>query len=194
MRRLVNDLLDLTRTRLGTGIPIAPQPVDLEVICQEVLAEFQTIQPDRRLEFPSEGDLRGSWDPDRLAQVLSNLLGNALQHGAHGGAVGVAARSDGDEVVVEVHNDGSPIPDAILSNIFEPMVRHAHGNEGLGLGLHIAREVVLAHGGTVAVTSTAGDGTTFSVRLPRRAAPTPPPRAPADGPDQHDATGGLVVD
>jgi signal transduction histidine kinase len=198
MRRMVNDLLDLTRTRLGTGIPIAPQPVDLDVIGREVLSEFHAIHPDLRLEFHSEGDLRGYWDPDRLAQVLSNLIGNALQHGERNRPVGVGARVDAEEVVIDVHNEGSPIPDTLLANIFEPMVRHALRKDdteptSLGLGLHIVREVVLAHGGTVAVTSTARGGTTFSVRLPRRAAATPVARAPGDPPDEHDASGGLVV-
>lgn len=198
MRRMVNDLLDLTRTRLGTGIPIAPQPADLGVIGRDVLSEFQAIHPDLRLEFHSEGDLRGYWDPDRLAQVLSNLIGNALQHGERSKPVRVGARVDAEEVIIDVHNEGSPIPGALLANIFEPMVRHARGSDdtertSLGLGLHIVREVVLAHGGTVAVTSTASGGTTFSVRLPRRAAATPVSRAPGDRPDQHDASGGLVV-
>jgi signal transduction histidine kinase len=198
MRRMVNDLLDLTRTRLGTGIPIAPQPVDLNVIGREVLLEFQAIHPDLRLEFHSEGDLQGDWDPDRLAQVLSNLIGNALQHGERNRPVGVGARGEGEEVIIEVHNEGNPIPGALLANIFEPMVRHARGSEdkgatSLGLGLHIVREVVVAHGGTVTVTSSAGAGTTFSVRLPRRVAATPPSHALGDRLDQHDASGGLIV-
>jgi hypothetical protein len=198
MRRLVSDLLDLTRTRLGSGIPIKPAPVDLDVLVREVLAEFRALHPECRLEFDPEGDLRGHWDRDRLAQVLSNLIGNALQHGEPGGPVDVTARGDADHVVVEVHNEGSPIPEALLASIFEPMVRHVRGSESgqqtsLGLGLHIVREVALAHGGTVVVTSTAGEGTTFSVRLPRRAAATPLSPASADRPDEHDATGGLVL-
>jgi hypothetical protein len=198
MRRMVNDLLDLTRTRLGAGIPIAPQPMDLDGTCREVLAEFQAVHPDRRLNFHSEGDLRGNWDSDRLAQVLSNLIGNALQHGERSKPIEVVARADAEEVVIEVHNEGRPIPRALLGNIFEPMVRHARGSEdtgstSLGLGLHIARELVLTHRGTVAVTSTAREGTTFSVRLPRRSAATPPSLDMDDRPDEHDAAGGIVV-
>lgn len=199
MRRLVSDLLDLTRTRLGSGIPIKPAPVDLDVIARDGVAEFRALHPECRLEFRPEGDLRGYWDRDRLAQVLSNLIGNALQHGEPGGPVDVTARGEADHVVVEVHNEGSPIPEALLASIFEPMVRHVRGGgesgqqTSLGLGLHIVREVVLAHGGTVAVRSTAGEGTTFSFRLPRRAAATPLSPASADRPDEHDATGALVV-
>ena len=198
MRRLVSDLLDLTRTRLGSGIPIMPAPVDLDVIGRDGVSEFRAIHPECRLEFHSEGDLRGNWDRDRLAQVLSNLIGNALQHGEPGGPVDVTARVDAEHVVVEVHNEGSPIPECASG---EHLRAHGAPRAGeratqttsLGLGLHIVREVVLAHGGTVAVTSTASEGTTFSVRLPRRAAATPLSPASADRPDEHDATGGLVV-
>jgi signal transduction histidine kinase len=165
-------------------------------MCREVLSEFQAIHPKRRLEFQSEGDLRGRWDPARLSQVLSNLVGNALQHGERDKPIDVVARVDAEEVVIDVHSEGSPIPPELLANIFEPMV--SHGRRGaestsVGLGLFIAREIVLAHGGTVTVTSTASDGTTFSVRLPHRSVATPPPLDPADEPDTHDATGELEV-
>lgn len=198
MKRMVDDLLDLTRTRLGSGIPLAPHPMDLDDLCREVLAELQAFHPDRRFELHSEGDLRGVWDSDRLAQVLSNLVGNALQHGTQNGPIGVSASVEAQEVVIDVHNEGPTIPRALLSNIFEPMVRttdggDAKGSTSLGLGLHIAREIVLAHGGTVKVTSTDRGGTTFSVRLPRRSAAASPSRDLVEPLDQHDATGGLVV-
>ena len=198
MARMVDDLLDLTRTRLGCGIPITPGQMDLEATCRGVLAEIQAIHPDRLLEFHPEGDLRGKWDSGRLGQVVSNLMGNALQHGAPERPVRVNARAEGKEVVIEIHNEGSPIPPALLANIFEPMVSHARKDEDMkstsvGLGLHIAREIVLAHGGTVTVTSTAEEGTTFSVRLPHRSVATPPPTEESHPVDEHDATGGLVV-
>jgi len=148
MKRMVNDLIDLTRTRLGSGIPIAPEPMDLGSLCREVLAELAAFHPDRHLKFHSEGNLKGAWDTDRLAQVLSNLVGNALQHGDPGSAIDVHGKDDGDEVLIEVHNEGPAIPRALLANIFEPMVRKQAGSEGkgstsIGLGLHIAREIVL---------------------------------------------------
>jgi len=198
MQRMVHDLLDLTQTRLGSGIPLAPRSMDLDELIQEILAELEAFHPDRRFDFHSEGDLRGVWDSDRLAQVLSNLVGNALQHGERNGSIEVVAREDADEVVIDVHNEGPAIPGALLANIFEPMVRDVGRSEedasrSLGLGLHITREIVIAHGGTVIVTSTDGAGTTFSVRLPRRSAPTSPAPASNEPPDQHDATGGIVA-
>lgn len=197
MKRMVDDLLDLTRTRLGSGIPIAPEPTDLKLLCEEVVAELEAFYPDRPMELHADGDLRGSWDRDRLAQVLSNLVGNALQYGARDRPIGVTAREDGETVVIEVHNEGRPIPPAMLANIFEPMVREVGRREGdklsrsLGLGLHIAREIVLAHGGTVSVKSTGREGTTFCVRLPHRAAASPSPELKHL--DTHDATGVTVV-
>jgi signal transduction histidine kinase len=198
MSRMVDDLLDLTRTRLGSGIPIAPEPTDLKSLGEEVVAELEAFHPDRPMDFHADGNLRGSWDRDRLAQVLSNLLGNALQYGARDRPIEVAVRGDGEEVVIEVHNEGRPIPPAMLANIFEPMVRGGGRREGdklsrsLGLGLHIAREIVLAHGGTVSVKSTGSEGTTFCVRLPRHAA-TSPMAEPPKHEDTHDATGVTVV-
>lgn len=197
MKRMVDDLLDLTRTRLGSGIPIVPEPMNLETLCREVIAELEAFHPDSPMDFHAEGNLRGFWDRDRLAQVLSNLVGNALQHGARDRCIEVVARGDGEEVVMEVHNEGRPIPPAMLANIFEPMVREGGRREGdklsrsLGLGLHIAREIVLAHGGTVSVKSTDRGGTIFCVRLPRHTAASP--LAEPKHTDTHDATGVTVV-
>jgi signal transduction histidine kinase len=197
MARMVDDLLDLTRTRLGSGIPITPLQMDLDDLCRKLLSEFQAIHPDRLLEFHSEGDLRGKWDPGRIGQVLSNLMGNALQHGDGDKPIRMTAKADAHGVVIEVHNEGVPIPPAFLANIFEPMVSHARQGEemkttSLGLGLHIAREIVLAHGGTLTVTSVA-EGTTFTVHLPHRSFPTPAPAEPPRVADVHDAAGELVV-
>jgi signal transduction histidine kinase len=197
MARMVDDLLDLTRTRMGSGIPITPQQMDLEALCQGLLSEFQAIHPDRILEFHCEGDLRGNWDAGRIGQVLSNLMGNALQHGERETPIRMAARAEARGVVIEVHNQGTPIPPALLANIFEPMVSHARQGEemrttSLGLGLHIAREIVLAHGGTLTVTSDP-EGTTFTAHLPHRSVRTPAPAEPAVPPDVRDAAGVLVV-
>jgi signal transduction histidine kinase len=170
MSRMINSLLDLARTRLGGSIPIAPEPMNLTLVCQQVIAELEVIHPDRQLLLESKGDLSGEWDSDRLTQVISNLVANALQYGE--GAVRLVAQEHGDDVVLQTHNQGTPIPEGALKNIFEPMVRQPaqHGDKnatGLGLGLYIAQEVVTAHGGTIRVTSTAKEGTTFTVQLPR---------------------------
>ena len=113
-------------------------------------------------------------DAARLRQVLSNLLGNALQHGSEGGPIELSAHSDGSIVVFSVHNEGAPIPSDMLATIFDPLVRRAtpesaaHRVPGsIGLGLYIVREIVLAHGGTIDVVSTRQEGTRFTVRLPR---------------------------
>jgi signal transduction histidine kinase len=173
MSRLVDDLLDLTRTHLGSGIPIVRAPTDLLEVCQQVVAECEGASPGQTFRFKPSGDLRGDWDSDRLAQVLSNLMGNAVQHGDPNRPVDLTAKGEDTEVVLEVHNEGAPIPPDALATIFEPMVRHPsvesdHSNS-LGLGLYIAREVILAHGGELKVSSSARDGTLFVVRLPRHA-------------------------
>jgi len=172
MERMVNDLLDLTRTRLGAGIPVACAAMDLSPLLKEVVTEFAGSQPGRELRMEVTGDLTGSWDRDRISQVVSNLVGNALQHGEGKTPVHVLATGRDNQVVLEINNAGPPIPAAALASIFEPMVSGAggdHKSTHLGLGLYIAREIVIAHGGTVAVTSTKQAGTTFKVTLPRAA-------------------------
>jgi signal transduction histidine kinase len=168
MERMVNDLLDLTRTRLGAGIPIIPQPTELAPLLQEVLDELAAGQQ-HNITVDTQGDLRGVWDRDRLAQVISNLIGNAVQHGSPETPVHVRASGTAKEVTIEVHNWGPAISPAALPTVFEPMVRHAPRGQStsLGLGLYIARELVASHGGTIRVTSTADEGTTFRVCQPR---------------------------
>jgi signal transduction histidine kinase len=172
MQRLVSDLLDLTRTRLGGGIPITPKPMDLGIVCREVIDETRGHHPDRVVLFEGAGSLRGDWDGDRLAQVVSNLVSNAIQHGSEDTPIAVAARDDGEHVLLTIHNEGTPIPETAIDSVFEPMVRTpAHGpaaSSSLGLGLFIVKEIVSAHGGDIRVTSSKEHGTTFAVRLPRR--------------------------
>jgi signal transduction histidine kinase len=172
MARLVSDLLDLTRTRLGKGIPVVKAPTSLETLCRQVVDEIQAAHPERRLILDCRGDLSGTWDRDRLAQIIANLVANVLQHGDPAEAVTIRAVSSGRAAILTVHNQGTPIPSASLKTIFEPMVRLPDGQDlgpsgSLGMGLFIVRELVKAHGGTVRVTSTAEGGTTFTVTLPR---------------------------
>ena len=175
MNRMISDLLDLTRTRLGEQIRVVPEPMDLEPLCSQLLAEFEGLATTGGLHFTRTGDLRGEWDGDRIAQVVSNLVRNAIQHGGKDEPITLHVMGHGDEIVLRVHNGGPAIPSAALATIFEPMVRHTgndHTNTGLGLGLYIASQVVLSHGGSLEASSSEAGGTTFSVHLPRRAPKT----------------------
>ncbi|MGZ5967061.1 MAG: ATP-binding protein [Polyangiales bacterium] len=171
MQRIVADVVDFTRMRFGRRIPIHTQPSDMEPIWRQVIAELEEPHRKAPLRFTTEGDLHGDWDPDRLAQVFSNLLGNAIQHGSKHEPIDISARASGDDVVVDVHNAGKPISADALEAIFEPRVGVASqqddGKSGLGLGLFIAKHIVTAHGGSIDARSSANEGTTFRVRLPR---------------------------
>ena len=172
MNGLISDLLDFTRSRLGGGIPITRTPIDLEETCRAVCDEMSAYRPDCAVRFEAAGQLRGSWDGDRVAQALSNLLGNACQHGTRGEPVVVRVLGGGDEVVVSVSSQGPVIPERSLRDIFDPFrqldprgsTATEHGS--IGLGLYIVQAIATAHQGTVDVTSTMA-GTTFSLRLPR---------------------------
>ena len=170
MGRMIADVLDFTRERLGGEIPLKRERMDLEQLCREAILEAKAAHDNVILNFECTGELSGEWDRDRLAQVLSNLLANALQHG-DGNAASVVARGQSEEVVVTVHNVGMPIPPEALRSIFEPLSRRppegADGRNNLGLGLFIARAIVTGHGGQIDVASSVDLGTTFTMRLPR---------------------------
>jgi signal transduction histidine kinase len=141
---------------------------DLREIVRAVVDELCAAHPRAAIVLKGDQPIAGSWDPDRLAQVASNLIGNAIIHGL--GRVEVSVRRSGDEAILEVQNDGAPIQADVLPRIFEAFTRPA-GNisaraDGLGLGLYIAERIVVAHGGKIAVRSTAEEGTTFVVTMP----------------------------
>ena len=172
MLELIGTLLDFTDGRFNGSMPIAPIPTELDEVCRGVVEEMQAAEPGRTISLERRGDARGLWDPARLAQVVSNLVSNALKHGARDGAVRVSVEGDGEDVVLEVRNRGPAIPPELMAVIFEPFcrgsaLRDASHARGLGLGLYIVREIVSAHGGEVSVASSREDGTTFTVRLPR---------------------------
>jgi signal transduction histidine kinase len=174
MARMIDQLLDFTRLRLGRGLPLTPQRTDLEEVCRLALDELDDALAGRTVEFQIHGDTVGHWDVDRLGQLTSNLLANALHHGTPGDPVVIAV--DGraaDTVRVEVANRGVVRPE-ILPVIFEPFRSSSDRKEarssGLGLGLFISRQIVLAHGGSIDVKSSEEDGTRFTVVVPRRAA------------------------
>lgn len=170
MARMIEQLLDLSRARLGGGIPVTPADMQLKDVAEKVVAEHQAASPGREVTLETMGALEGSWDEPRLAQVLSNLIGNALEHGVSDTPITV--RADGTsprEVVLTVNNMGQ-IPEQELPHLFEPFRsgrQAGRRSEGLGLGLYIVDQLVRAHEGTVRVTSNERDGTTFEVRLPR---------------------------
>jgi signal transduction histidine kinase len=169
MTRMIHQLLDLTRTRSG-GIPVQPRPVDLAELAHRVVDELEIAHPEQRMALAVEtAATGGEWDADRLAQVISNLVGNAIDHG-RGEPIEVRIGDDGARATLSVHNQGEPIPAALLPAIFEPFRRGDHARpSGLGLGLYITRQIVIAHGGEIEVESSADTGTTFRVRLPRAA-------------------------
>jgi signal transduction histidine kinase len=171
--RMVKDLLDFTQARLGGGIPLTPRPMDLHTLVRETLEELQAAYPERDLRVAAQGEGSGTWDADRLAQVVQNLTSNALKYSPAGTPVTVRSRAEGDRVELQVHNEGEPIGPEALARLFQPMQRATSqadsSGRSVGLGLFIVRHIVEAHGGTVRVESTAEQGTTFSVQLPRSA-------------------------
>jgi signal transduction histidine kinase len=172
MERMIADLLDLTRMRLGGVIPLKPVRADLQRICEEVVLEVLASHSDAIVKFESSGDVTGNWDPDRLAQVVSNLVVNAIEYGGKT-PVTLVAFDARERVRLSVHNGGDPIPPNAQAKIFEPLARGtSEGGRNLGMGLFIARAVVVAHGGEVHLSSTAALGTTFEVTLPRDRTPS----------------------
>ncbi|QOV89925.1 sensor histidine kinase [Humisphaera borealis] len=173
--QMVTDLLDFAGTGVGSAMPLSPAPMDLAKLCRELHGEFQAAHPTCTLSLKTTQSLNGIWDASRIRQVLSNLLGNAFQHGGETCNAKLTVTADGPDVVLAVHNCGTPIPPELLPTIFQPLVQGERRKGkpqrragSIGLGLYIAREVVLAHGGTITVQSTKESGTTFTVRLPRK--------------------------
>ncbi|MDB4966151.1 MAG: sensor protein [Myxococcales bacterium] len=169
MTRMVDQLLDFTRIRVGDGIALRRERVDLRDLCRRVAEELEAGHPERVVRVECEGEAIGEWDADRLLQVFSNLAGNALHHGVIDTPVDIRIDATGpSEVVALVHNAGV-VPSDMLPVLFEPF-RGAYRQQkpkGLGLGLFITQQILLSHGGTIEVTSTESDGTTVRVRLPR---------------------------
>jgi signal transduction histidine kinase len=165
MARIVRDLLDFSRLATEGSIPVALRTADVVAVVRAAVSELRTVHPDRDIVFESPAPALASVDPERLGQVVSNLVGNALEHGPSSAAVTVAVAAEESGVAIRVHNHG-PAIQGELSELFEPFRRGASpGPGGAGLGLYIVREVLRAHGGTVEVSSSDVEGTTFTVRL-----------------------------
>jgi signal transduction histidine kinase len=174
MRRMVDDLLDFTRTRLGGRLPIRAGPADLAQVCRQTVDELTALHPDCTVQLDCSGELSGQWDVPRIGQLLSNLVANAIQHGPHGTPVTVRVEGEADSAAVTVHNHGPALSPQKSRQLFDPLMRpvlqegeqHA-GSSGLGLGLYIVREIAIAHGGEVRVDASQDEGTAIEVRLPR---------------------------
>lgn len=171
MARMINDLLDFTRTRLGGGYALQRAEVDLHDVLRQVVEELEVAHPQRAFALEVAGSGRGEWDAGRIAQAASNLVGNAVQYSPADSVVRVRARDEGGAVRVEILNGGEPIPEDRLVHIFDPFVRggteSSRSRSGLGLGLYITSEIVKAHGGTLQVSSSREAGTCFGMLLPR---------------------------
>jgi signal transduction histidine kinase len=169
MERLIAQLLEFAQARHGGGIGIERRAADLREVISRVVDELETAYPGARIAVRGAQRCSGSWDDDRVAEVFSNLIGNAVQHGG-GTEVRITLKAAADVVSVEIHNGGPAIPAGLMPKLFDPYRRGGQskgGPEGVGRGLVISREIVRAHGGTIAVESDAVAGTTFTVRLPR---------------------------
>jgi PAS domain S-box-containing protein len=172
MNEMIGTLLDFTRLRFHGSLPVAVEEIDLDELVRGVVAELQAAHCKRAIELCASGNLRGRWDPGRIAQLLSNLAANALWHGACESPVSVALAGEDEAVLLSVSNRGPVIPPELVERLFEPFRQGpdsgGNGRRGLGLGLFIVREIVRAHGGTIDVRS-GDDLTTFAVTLPRTA-------------------------
>ncbi|WP_257463335.1 sensor histidine kinase [Archangium lipolyticum] len=170
--RMIRDLLDFTRARLGGGIPIERAPFDFHLVVQQAVEEVRLAHPEREISLARGGPGETEGDGDRLAQVVTNLVVNALTYSPVGTPVRVETRGEEDGVVLRINNQGEPIPQELIPRLFEPMTRGGHrrdaASRSIGLGLYIVDNIVRAHCGTIEVRSTAEEGTTFTVRLPRR--------------------------
>jgi signal transduction histidine kinase len=185
MARLVDQLLDLARARQAGGIPVNLTPgTDLGEVLRTVVEELQAANPRAEIRVNSDEPISGAWDPDRLAQVASNLVGNAVVHGT--GRVEVDVRRSGGDAILVVQNGGPAIPADVLPRLFDAFERPSGDltarGDGLGLGLFIAERIVAAHHGTIVVRSNAEEGTIFAVTLPAS-----PPQATASAPNDRPA-------
>ncbi|MFY0578485.1 sensor histidine kinase [Cystobacter fuscus] len=169
--RMVRDLLDFTQARLGGRLKIEREPVDVHEVVRAAVEELQATHPERELRLETRGDGHGEWDGDRLAQLVGNLVGNALKYSPANSVVTVRSQGGPEGIRLEVHNLGEPISAEALPRLFQPLQR-AMGSpdktsRSVGLGLYIVEQIVRAHAGSIQVNSSACEGTLFAVRLPR---------------------------
>ncbi|HSD88841.1 MAG TPA: HAMP domain-containing sensor histidine kinase [Kofleriaceae bacterium] len=168
MQRMINDVLDFARGHLGNGIPANPTPNDMGEICRAAADELGAANPQREIVVDTHGNLRGSFDRDRVHQALGNLISNAIHHTE--GSIEIRAYEEDEHqaVITEVTSHGHAIPGELRKRIFDPFSQGdiAGPRHGLGLGLFIVQQIALAHGGTCDVVSDE-KATTFAIRWPR---------------------------
>lgn len=180
--RLIADLLDFTQARLGGGLRVSIKPLDLHALVADGLDELRLAYPGRHLEHHTSGDGQCCADADRLSQVVTNLVGNALTYGATDRPITVSTAVANDELRIEVHNFGPSIPPRLLPHLFEPLRRGEQelrlGSRSVGLGLYIVQQIARSHGGEVNVRSDPETGTSFIVRAPSLLGPGPGAASP----------------
>jgi signal transduction histidine kinase len=167
MADLIDNVMDFARGRLGGGLAINPRNTDLTPVLEHVVGELEIASPSRSVvrEFNISGPVY--CDGKRIAQLLSNLLANALVHGAADGPVKVSAAMENGNFTLAVTNTGEPIRQEAIDRLFEPFTREdvRPSQQGLGLGLYIASEIARAHAGELSVKST-DEQTCFTLRMP----------------------------
>ncbi len=168
MERMIDGLTDYTKLRFGGGLTIDPHIVDIGGALDQLVAEVRTQHPQLEIRLEARGDMIGEWDPVRIGQLVTNLVNNAILYGNPALPIDITANgSERTAIVITVHNQGEPIPAALLPHLFDAFQRGRTRVSGMGLGLFIVRHVARAHGGDVTVDSSRDHGTTFTVRLPR---------------------------
>lgn len=173
MNELITDLMDYSGSHLGKTLSIVKEPANMASICNDIVEEQRIANPARPILTEINGSFDGHWDKQRMSQVFSNLLGNAIDYGDRATPIMVNLDSTTEGVTFKINNQGKPIPKETLQHIFEPLTRHHESDNGncpqksnLGLGLYIASEIVKSHDGSIQVTSTEKQGTTFEVKIP----------------------------
>jgi len=173
MTNIIDDLLDITRARFGTGLPVIKTSMDMSFVSRQLVDEIRLIHPTRNIILVLSGDAKGEWDKARIGQLFTNLIGNAIQYSFKDSSISVVVKGSLHHVLMSVHNEGVPIPPEKMGTLFDALARAVTvdgdhpADVNLGLGLYITKEIVASHGGTINVISTKDAGTTFTIRLPR---------------------------